>query len=188
MPETVSTLNLVIQAQAGDTGAVERLFTRYRDRLSRWAAGRLPAGVRGRLDTEDVVHDALTRTFERIGELDPRGGGFFQAYVRRAVLNGIRDQVARKRELLPPSGVVEQHAEPGPSPLEQVVGREVFERYEAALAKLDVAEREAVLARIEDHASWQEIADEFGKESPDAARMTVKRALYKVAKEMADVR
>jgi DNA-directed RNA polymerase specialized sigma24 family protein len=108
--------------------------------------------------------------------------------VRRAVLNGIRDQVARKRELLPPSGVVEQHPEPGPSPLEQVVGREVFERYEAALAKLDVAEREAVLARIEDHASCQEIADEFGKESPDAARMTVKRALYKVAKEMADVR
>jgi len=187
MPETVSTLDLVKSAQAGDTAAVERLFTRYRARLRRWATGRLPAGVRGRLDTEDVVQAALSRTFQRIGELDPRHGGFFQAYVRRAVMNAIRDEVARKREALPPSGVLEQEPAPGPSPLEELVGRELFARYEAALQTLPTMEREAVLARIEDHASWQEIAEEFGKESPDAARMMVKRALLGVAREMGDV-
>ncbi|MBZ0267438.1 sigma-70 family RNA polymerase sigma factor [bacterium] len=186
MSETISTLDLVRSAQAGDAAAVERLFTRYRARMRRWAAGRLPGGVRGRLDTEDIVHDALSRTFERIGELDPRGGGFFQAYVRRAVMNTIRDQVAKKREHLPPTGVLERAADGGPSPLQELVGREVFDRYEAALAALTTKEREAVLARIEDHASWQEIAEEFGKESPDAARMMVKRALLKVAKGMGD--
>lgn len=186
-PETVSTLDLVRSAQAGDRAAVEKLFVRYRQRLRRWASGRLPARVRSRLDTEDLVHDVLRRTFERIGTLDPQRGGFFQAYTRRAVLHAIRDQSVKAHEELPPPGALEDAAGEEPSPLEALVGRDVFARYLRALDTLDLEEREAVIARIEDHASWEEIATELGKPSPDAARMMVKRALLRIAREMGDV-
>jgi RNA polymerase sigma factor (sigma-70 family) len=185
-PDTISTLDLVRSAQAGDESAAETLFRRYRTRLRRWAAGRLPRRLRGRLDTEDIVQDALSRTFARLGTLDPQSGGFFQAYTRRAILNAIRDLAAKAEELHPPSGVLEAARDPGASPLEELVGREAFTSYLRALESLSVEEREAVIARIEDHASWEEIAAEFGKPSADAARMMVKRAVIRIAGEMHD--
>ena len=49
-------------------------------------------------------------------------------------------------------------------------------------------ERAAVVARIELKCSWNEIAEDLGKNTPQAARMMVTRALRKLAAEMADVR
>jgi DNA-directed RNA polymerase specialized sigma24 family protein len=45
-------------------------------------------------------------------------------------------------------------------------------------------EREAIVARIEMECSYQEVAQALGKPSADAARMTVSRALLKLAEEM----
>jgi RNA polymerase sigma-70 factor (ECF subfamily) len=64
------------------------------------------------------------------------------------------------------------------------MGKEGFERYEAALATLGEVEREAVIARIELGCSFQEIAALVGKPSADAARMLVARAVGKLAAVM----
>ena len=72
------------------------------------------------------------------------------------------------------------------SPLEIAVGREAFERYEAALASLAETDREAVIARIELGCSYREIAELVGKPTEDAARLAVSRALTKVAALMSD--
>jgi DNA-directed RNA polymerase specialized sigma24 family protein len=58
---------------------------------------------------------------------------------------------------------------------------ETFARYEAALDQLSEPEREAVIARLELGCSYQEVAQLLGKPSEDAARMTVTRAVDKVA-------
>jgi RNA polymerase sigma-70 factor (ECF subfamily) len=70
------------------------------------------------------------------------------------------------------------------SPLDLAIGSEAVERYEAALARLRPEEREAIVARVEMECSYQQIAQALGKPSPDAARMTVGRALLRLAEEM----
>ena len=72
----------------------------------------------------------------------------------------------------------------GTSPLEAAMGAEALARYDSALAVLADSEREAVIARIEMGCSYQEIATLLDKASPDAARMTVARALAKGAEAM----
>jgi RNA polymerase sigma-70 factor (ECF subfamily) len=144
----------------------------------------LPHRARGALDTEDVVHDALTRTFDRIGQLNAQSGGFFQAYTRQAVLNAIRDQLRRAKEQVPASVALEREAAPGPSPLEQAIGREALDRYEAALAKLSEDERALVTARLELRLGWTEIAEDLDRPTPEAARLAFTRAAAKLAKEM----
>ena len=70
------------------------------------------------------------------------------------------------------------------SPLEQVIGLENSERYEAAMLRLRDSDREAIVARIELRYSYQELAVALGKPSPDAARVAVARAVYRLAQEI----
>jgi DNA-directed RNA polymerase specialized sigma24 family protein len=73
---------------------------------------------------------------------------------------------------------------PEPSPLERALGAESFQRYDAALGQLSEPEREGVIARLELGCSYQEVALLLGKPSDDAARMTVARALERMAAVM----
>lgn len=180
-----SSLELVQRAQAGDASALDRLIARYRPRLQRWASGRLPRSARSFSDTEDLVQDALIGTVRNLEAFDQRGEWAFQAYLRRAVINRVRDEL-RRYSASPVGGELpEQHAASDPSPLEQAMGRQTFERYEQALTTLSGIEQEAVVARIELGCSYQEIADLVDKPTPDAARMVVARALQKLAALMA---
>jgi len=72
-----------------------------------------------------------------------------------------------------------------PSPLQQAVGRETLDRYEAAMERLRPEEREAIVARIELGLSHAEVAEALGKPSAAAAHMAVSRALVSLAEEMA---
>jgi RNA polymerase sigma-70 factor (ECF subfamily) len=75
-------------------------------------------------------------------------------------------------------------ADSGASPLEEAIGTEALERYEAAMQRLKPDEREIIVARVEMQQSYQQIAAAHGKSSPDAARMAVTRALVRLAEEM----
>ena len=72
------------------------------------------------------------------------------------------------------------------SPIEIAMGREVFARYQTALTTLSDAEQEAVIGRLELGCTYQEIAAILDAPSADAARMSVTRALAKLARCMAD--
>jgi RNA polymerase sigma-70 factor (ECF subfamily) len=73
-----------------------------------------------------------------------------------------------------------------PSPLEQLIGKQMLDRYESALAQLKPEDREAVVGRLEFGLAYNELAAALGKNSPDAARMAVSRALLKIAEAMRD--
>jgi RNA polymerase sigma factor (sigma-70 family) len=176
-----SSVELVRRAQGGDNDALNQLIERYRPRLRRWAAGRLPRHARDFADTEDLVQEALLGTFRNFQHFEQRGEWALQAYLRRAVLNRVRDELRRfgtqpRRQALP-----DRTASHGQSPLEAAVGGEFFARYEAALAVLSEIEREAVIARIELGCTYEEIALLVDKPTPDAARMCVTRALDRLA-------
>ena len=184
-PDPVATVELVQKAKDGDQEAMDALFARYEVRLRRWAHGRLPAAARGALDTQDLVQDTLTRVFKRLHSFEPRHPGAFRDYVWTTLWNAVRD-IARSSKRRGPVGPLDMDlAGDDPSPLQQAVGRETLDRYEAAMERLRPEEREAIVARIELGLSHAEVAEALGKPSAAAAHMAVSRALVRLAEEMA---
>jgi RNA polymerase sigma-70 factor (ECF subfamily) len=182
--ELESTFVLIEQIRAGDKSALDRLLRRFLPLLTRWASGRLPRGARDLSDTEDLVQETIISALRHIDHIEIRGEGALQAYLRRAVLNRIRDELRRHGR----RGLVETLDEnvrtKEDSPLEVAIGNEALERYEAALARLNAGDREAVIARIELGQTYAEIASALGKPSTEAARMAVNRALARLARLM----
>ena len=179
-----TSVELLLRARAGDRRALEELCARHLPSLRRWATGRLPRWARDIVDTDDLIQETLLGTIKHLGTFEPRHDGAFQAYLRQAVHNRIRNEI-RRIQRRPREGEIHDR-EPAleQSPLEAAVGHEALERYEAALERLPEAEREAVVLKIEMGYSYERLAAALGKPTPDAARMAVGRALLRLAKEM----
>jgi RNA polymerase sigma-70 factor (ECF subfamily) len=180
-----SSFQLVLRAREGDDEALGQLCARYLPRLQRWAHGRLPAWARSTLETQDLAQEALFQAVRHIKGFVPRHEGAFQAYVRQTLLNRIRDEIRRGRRRGQPESLDSGEPASSPSPLEEAIGQETLERYEAALQRLRPEDREAIIARIEMGLQYSEVVEALGKPSVAAAHMAVSRALVKLAKEMA---
>jgi RNA polymerase sigma factor (sigma-70 family) len=178
-----STLHVLERAQGGDTAAARVLMERALPSVRRWARGRLPKHARGDADTEDVVQDAFLGTFKHFARFRHQTVGGLHTYLRRAVINRIRDLIRRtKRQAIQ----VEVDADPPdwmPSPLERAILRERVEHFLQALSRLRPADRQVVVWRLELGYSPQEIAARLGK-SEAAAAMTISRAMARLAKEL----
>lgn len=184
-PQALTSFELVQRARAGDADALNDLCARYLPRLTRWAHGRLPASARGALDTHDLVQDTLTNVVQRLDKFEPRHEGAFQGYLRQALLNRIRDEARRGVRRGPAEPLESVHPTSDPSPLEEAIGQEALERYEAAMSRLRPDDREAIVARIELGLPYPEVAAALGKPSIPATHMAVSRALVRLAQEMA---
>lgn len=184
-PET--TVELINRVKAGDAAARERLVARCIPPLRRWARGRLPSYARDMLDTEDLVQEAVIAALGRIQGFEARREGALQAYLRQALANRIKDVIRYKRRRPLQTELPEDARDQGESPLEQVIGLENTERYEAAMLRLRDTDREAIIARVELRYSYQELAVAIGKPSADAARVAVARAVYRLAREITNV-
>lgn len=180
---TLITVELLRLAKQGDAGALDRIMERYLPRLQRWARGRLPNYARGLADTADLVQETLVRTIQGLGRIDLRGGGF-EAYVRQAVLNGIKDQIRRAAIRQGPNEVPPDLEHPAPSPLENAIGAQLLERYERGLATLDPEDQRLLHLRIELEFDYGEIAALTDKPSRDAARMAFRRAVARLSEAM----
>jgi RNA polymerase sigma-70 factor, ECF subfamily len=176
------TTELLARVRAGEGEAREQLLARYLPKLRRWAHGRLPGYARAVADTDDLIQVTLLRTLNRLDEFEPQHEGALLAYLRTVLLNVVREEIRRTgRELktLP--------LDECPPHVAQTVGSMVVDSYEAALARLGERDREAVILRVEFGYTHEEIAAPLGSPSANAARMTVARALVRLAEEMDDV-
>jgi RNA polymerase sigma-70 factor, ECF subfamily len=182
-PSPETTFALILRAKAGDRSALDLLCVRYLPRLRRWAHGRLPAWTRPAIDTEDLVQETLAQVAGRIELFEPRHEGAFQGYLRQALLNRIRDEIRRASGKFAET-LGSARPSPAASPLEEAIGTELLERYEAALLRVKPEDREAIIARVEMGLTWSEIAEAFDKNSSESAQMAVKRALVRLAREM----
>ena len=182
--DLASTADLVARARLGDQRAFEHLFARHYPALRRWASGRLPARARDLADTDDLVQDALHETFKRIGALEMRGVGSLHAYLRKAILNRVRDHVRTAGRRPDRTGLDAVEAIGDQSPLELAIGREALACYERALARLRPAEQEAIIGRVELGFTYKELAESMGSPSSEAARKAAQRALVRLVEEM----
>ena len=171
-------------AKAGREDAMNILLERYGPRLRRWATGRLPGHARHIDDTEDIVQDVLAQALRNVESFEHRQEGAFHSYLRTAVLNRIRNRVRHAGVRDRAEEPVAEGYRPPRSPLEDVIGIEALERYEAALATLSEADRELIVARVEMDCSYEELADMTDRPSANAARMACKRALMRLAQAM----
>jgi RNA polymerase sigma-70 factor (ECF subfamily) len=186
--DLTSTIDLLERFKQGDEHAVGMLVERSLPPLKRWARGRLPQWARGLAETQDLVQDAVVRALPHLKTFEARHPGALQAYLRQAITNHIRDEIRKVATHPQGTELRDSHPDLGPSPLEQAIGNEGLQRYEAALEKLRPADREAIVARIELQQSYEEVAIALGKPSADAARMAVTRAIKALVKAMQDPR
>jgi len=178
---------LLARARAGDAAALDSLFGRHLPRLRQWASGRLPRWARDVSDTPDLVQETLLQTLKRIDGFEPTHEGALQAYLRQAVMNRIRDEI-RKRQRRPLAAMPQDIEGSEPSPLEQAIGRQTVDRYEAALARMRDEDREVLIGRIELGLTYEELAEAVGKPSAEAARKAAQRALVKLVEDMSEGR
>jgi len=182
-----STASLLIRAREGSPPAREELAGRYMAMLGRWAHGRLPHAARDLVDTDDIVQSAIMRAMNNLDTFQSRGEGAFLGYLRQILLNQIRDEARRaKRRPL--------HVELDPSldaagmdtPLDDLIGRDRRERYEASLEQLGEGQREAVVLRLELGMRYRDIAEAVNAPSANAARALVGRGMVHLARLMRD--
>lgn len=176
-----STLALVTRARGGDRAALEVIAERYQSALARFAHGRLPSAARGLVETDDIVQMAVMRTLERLDTFVATYRGSLLAYLRRAVLNQIRDEIRRSQRRPHGDGVPDELPAASRDPLEEAISNQSLERYEAALAALPADQQEAFMMRIEMNCGYREIADALGRPTAEAARMLVRRAIRALA-------
>ena len=172
------------RARTGDPSALESICSFYIPLLRGWARGRLPSRARDILDTDDLVQEAILRGIRQLEHFEPRHERSFESYLKISLLNRIRDEIRRAARR--PSAVhdaPERHVEQETA-LDESIRREDHERYERALATLKPADREAIVARIELHLDYDEIARLLGRPSPNAARVAIRRAVLKLAREL----
>jgi RNA polymerase sigma-70 factor (ECF subfamily) len=177
--DAMATVDLVERARDGDQSAWEILMRRYRGPLQRFARSRL-ARQRHRLaDTDDVVQDVTINVFRRLHRIELRFPGALLAYLRRSVSNRVADEHRRAVRQGPLATLDENLPDGQQSPLDAKV-----RAYRTALLALGADDRLAIVMRLERGEGYDVIAARLGKPTPNAARVAVARAMFKLAKQM----
>lgn len=183
----LSTIQLLERVSSGSEEAKNELYARYRPRLLKWARGRVPQAARGLHETEDLVQDVLARTLHNVEDFDPEHSGAFLAYVRTAMKHRLAEtyrQATRRPQTTP---IQAEIVAASPSPLQELMQSQTMARFDDAMEALDPMDRAAIFARVECEMSYREVADELNKPSAAAARMSVNRAVARLAQKMADL-
>jgi len=182
-----STAALLEDVRGGDAAATARLVKRYLPILRRWAHGRLPHKARDMVDTDDLVQVALIRGLAKLEGFEQRRTGAFLAYMRQIVRNQIRDEIRKPgRDRI--VDISEDLPDGGPSPLEEAIGRESVEAYQAALQTLPPKQRQAVVMRLEMGFSHREIAETLGRATEEGVRISIRRGLERLRQRLPEFR
>jgi RNA polymerase sigma-70 factor (ECF subfamily) len=187
-PQVPTSTDLLRRAQAGDRQALGSLIELYMPRLRTWARGRLPQGARELVDTQDLVQETMIAAVRNLPHIEIRGEGTLQAYLRKILSSRITDHQRRAVRSPGIDALASDVPAVGPSPLEVAIGAEAVSRYERALERLAEDDRHAIILRIELCYGYEAIAIALDKTSAASARMTVSRALRRLAREMRDAR
>lgn len=182
--EAESTAILLDRARSGDSTALDVLFERHLQALTRWTRGRLPRWARDLADTADLVQDVLLNTFTRIDGFRPEHDRALSAYLHQAVVNRIRDEYRKGRNRPIRRELEDDQPDSRPSPLDQAMTAELLDAYHAALDRMRPEERDLVVSRIELGLTYEEIADVLAKPNANAARSAVVRAFERLGQEM----
>lgn len=178
---------LLDRARSGARDAYERLFALAADRLLLYIRLRLGAGLRGKVDSMDVLQETFLEAHEALPGFQAAEDGAFARWLCRIAENRIRGLAdhhgARKRippaDRRPVADVLAAHA--GPSTIAS--RKETRERLERALERLDPEEQQALLLRYFEDRTVEEVAERLGR-SPTATRRLLGRAVLALGSRM----
>ena len=182
--DAMATVDLVVRARGGDETAWEVLMRRYRGPLQRFARSRLARQPHRLADTDDVVQDVTINVFRRLHRIELRFPGALLAYLRRSVSNRVADEHRRAVRQGPTATLDDNLPDGHQSPLDETIDRDKMRAYRTALLALGSDDRHAIVMRLERGESYDVIAARLGKPTPNAARVAVARAMFKLAKHM----
>ncbi len=198
------TVRLIERSQAGDTQALNELFTRHRERLCRMVEMRLGHRLQARIGASDVIQDAYVDVVGRLEEYlrDPKLPFFL--WLRLVVGERLlklhrhhlgtqrRDagrEVALFRGALPQASSAALAAQllgKHTSPTQAAVRAERLLRLQEALNTLDPMDREVLALRHFEELTSAEAAQVLEIEEEAAAKRYV-RALRRLKKTMASM-
>jgi len=191
------TIQLLGRAKQGDAQALNDLYGRYGERLRTVVRLRLGIRLRSKLESCDVVQDAMLKALPRMQDAEFATSGAFFHWLTAIVENHIRDMAdhyaadkrdaARERplELQQPgsqsiTGPIANLATSG-TPSMAAAQAEDLLRLEAAVDALPADQKEALLLVRYEGLSLAEAGEKMGR-TPDAVRMLVARAIVRLGK------
>jgi RNA polymerase sigma factor (sigma-70 family) len=175
---------LLERARDGSEGACVGLVARYGPDLYRWTRARLNGAVRDSIDADDLVQRALHRGISSLPRIEIRGDEAFLRYLKKIVLNEIRDEARRVRRRPRWEELTDDLPAQGPSALDRIIRIEEMERFRSALSALPAAQRQAVVLRFECGLRHKEIASIIGTPTANAARAVLGRGLARLARTL----
>ncbi len=169
--------------QSGRFAVVERVIASLLPFFQRWTHGRLPRYARRRMDTGDIVQEAIVGVLRNLGAIDTSDPQALRKYLIIAIRNRISDEVRRASHGEVANGIRDR-ADSGASPLEEAIDSENHRQYRAALLTLGEDDQALLVGRIEMGLSFDELALVTARHSPDAARVATRRAALRLARAM----
>ncbi len=196
VPSAEESLELLRQARAGDRAALGELLERHRERLRRIVRLRMGAGLRGVLDSVDLVQETYLAATRGFPGFEGEARGSLIHWLARIAENQVRDAADRwsaqrrdhAREISlggQGSASGEAREAPGrdPTPSEEAGARELRELYDACVAELAPNHREIVLLRDYELCEWPEVAARLGA-GVHAAQELHRRARLRLAEAL----
>jgi RNA polymerase sigma-70 factor (subfamily 1) len=195
MLDELTTQVLVAQAKEGSNEAIEALCRRYQQRVLAAVRLRLGTGLRRKVESWDLVQEAMIDAFQRIRAFDFHTEGAFLRYVNQIVENRIRDAAdhweAQRRDVAKERPLAVERGTDGESPAFQladstaatpsrVIGLQedlaILEQAMDILGERSPDQKELLIAVKLECCTYSELASQMGI-SEDAVRMRTNRAL-----------
>lgn len=196
-PDVTKTIELVRRAQAGSGDALNALFTRYYPRVKQIVSIRLGRRMRSRMDSGDIMQDTFISAMRSFDRYEVRTEARFLNWLCTIAEHQIGDAVdhftAQKRNI-DREVALDRPTDSGHVGIDPVasgmVPADLLSRDEErtvvieAMRTLPHAYRELILLRDYMGMSWEEVAEETGSSSADAARMRHGSAIVKLTREV----
>ena len=183
---------LVALAKAGDNSALNQLCNVYGERVRRIVRLRMGRDLRSKLDSMDLVQDALLSALEGLGDFTYKNEGDFLRWLSRIAQNALRDNLdklhADKRDIRKevrlggygPTTGDRFAGTPGPidttTPSVIMSRKEDLDKLENAIDELKPEYRKVIVLAKIDGLSYNQIGERLGK-SADAVGHLLSRAM-----------
>jgi RNA polymerase sigma-70 factor (ECF subfamily) len=190
--ENHKTQHLVALAKEGDEAAVSQLCSVYGERVRRMIRLRLDQKLRPKLDSVDVVQDALILALGGLKDFTYKNEGDFLRWLTKIAENRLRDildkfhankrdihkEIPFKKEGRSTEGDSVGAAGPVRTTTPSVIAcrKEALDRLEKALDELKPEYKEIIVLKRIEGLSHAEIAERLGKNA-GAVRMLLARAM-----------
>ncbi len=186
------TQELVILAKEGDDSALEQLCRVYGERVRRIIRLRMGGELRSKLDSMDLVQDALLSALGGLGDFTYKNEGDFLRWLSKITQNALRDNLDKlytdKRDIRkevrlesyePTTGsgfVGTPGAIEATTPSVIMSKKEDLDKLEKAIDELKPDYRKVIVLSKIDGLSYKEIGDRLGK-SIDSVGHLLSRAM-----------